>query len=509
MGDRAPGARVRARLALDRARAVATIDPRLFGAFVEHLGRAVYGGLYEPGHPAADGQGFRTDVLDLVRGLAPPVVRYPGGNFVSAYRWEDGVGPRGRRPVRLDPAWRTRETNQVGTDEFVAWCRAAGAEPMLAVNLGTRGIDAACALLEYCNHPGGTAWSDLRRRHGHARPHGVRLWCLGNEMDGPWQVGHKTAHEYGRLASETAKAMRAFDQGLELVACGSSFAGMPTFGAWEETVLELCAGAVDHVSLHAYFDDEAGDAAAFLAQPVALERAIRAVGAVIDRVQARTGAARPVHVAVDEWNVWYHNRRQDKERLRTWDWPTAPALLEEAYDVTDALVVACALNALIRSADRVRIACLAQLVNVIAPIMTVTGGPAWRQTTYHPLQAAARHARGTSLAVALDCPAYDGGPTPDVPWLDAAAADTGDGLALFLVNRHAADAIDLAVSFAGFAPRGVALHRTLSDPDPRATNTAAHPDRVTLRAGTGAALQDGALHALLPPRSYHVLRLAP
>ena len=218
-----------AKITIDPNFRIGEVDPRLYGSFIEHLGRAVYGGIYEPEHPTADDMGFRQDVLDLVRELGVPIIRYPGGNFVSGYDWEDGVGPVEERPRRLDLAWKTVETNRVGTNEFAAWAKRAGAEPMIAVNLGTRGTDAARNLVEYCNHPGGSYWSDLRRSHGAEEPHAVGVWCLGNEMDGPWQIGHKTAAEYGRLAVETAKAMKWVDPSIELVACGSSKAAMPTF----------------------------------------------------------------------------------------------------------------------------------------------------------------------------------------------------------------------------------------------------------------------------------------
>ena len=199
IGTRKGGTPLRtAQLTIDPAFSIGPADRRLFGSFVEHMGRCVYGGIYEPGHPSADSRGLRRDVLELTRELGVSVVRYPGGNFVSGYRWEDGVGPVGDRPRRLDLAWKTIETNAFGLDEFMTWAAEAGVEPMMAVNLGTRGRPGGLDLLEYANHPGGTELSDLRRKHGAEDPYGVRLWCLGNEMDGPWQVGHKTADEYGR-----------------------------------------------------------------------------------------------------------------------------------------------------------------------------------------------------------------------------------------------------------------------------------------------------------------------
>src|SRR4029079_17650153 len=250
---------------LDRDFAIGSTDRRLFGAFVEHLGRCVYDGIYEPGHPTADGKGFRGDVLKLVKELAPTIMRYPGGNFVSGYNWEDGVGPVEKRPRRLDLAWKSTEPNTFGTNEFADWCKLAGIEPMLAVNLGTRGPDEARDLIEYCNHPSGTRLSDLRREHGWEKPHDIKFWCLGNEMDGPWQMGSKTATEYGRIAYEAAKLMRLTDPTIELAACGSSGRTMATYGEWERIVLEHTFDQVEFISLHTYINDYAGDTAALIA----------------------------------------------------------------------------------------------------------------------------------------------------------------------------------------------------------------------------------------------------
>src|SRR5581483_4871564 len=266
---------------------IGEIDPRIYGSFIEHLGRAVYNGIYEPEHPTADEDGFRRDVLDFVRELRVPIVRYPGGNFVSGYNWEDGVGPRDQRPRRLDLAWRSLETNAVGVNEFAAWARKANSEVMMAVNFGTRGIDAAREFVEYCNHRGGTKWSDLRISHGIREPHRFQLWNLGNEMDGPWQVGAKTADEYGRLACETAKVMKAVDESIELVACGSSARTMDTFPQWEATVLDHCYERVDYISLHQYFGNRTGDTRHFLAESVGMEDFIKTVAATCDFIKAK------------------------------------------------------------------------------------------------------------------------------------------------------------------------------------------------------------------------------
>jgi len=333
---------------------IAPVSDRLFGSFVEHMGRAVYTGIYEPGHETADSRGFRGDVLALVRELGATVIRYPGGNFVSGFRWEDGVGPRESRPVRLDVAWHSVETNEVGLHEFAEWADDAGLEIMQAVNLGTRGIDAAAALLEYSNHAGRTARADERRANGREAPFGITLWCLGNEMDGPWQIGHKTADEYGRLAAETGRVMKWIDPSIELVAAGSSNADMPTFGEWERTVLAHSADVIDHISLHAYYEETGGDVASFLASGVGLDRYIGEVAAIIDSSLAEQGLDKSIGISVDEWNVWYQSRfnEVDKPPLFSGDWNEHPRIIEDEYSVTDAVVVGSLLMALLRNADR-------------------------------------------------------------------------------------------------------------------------------------------------------------
>ncbi|WP_182525269.1 alpha-N-arabinofuranosidase [Nocardioides dongkuii] len=446
---------VPASITLDPQFRVGTVDRRLFGSFVEHLGRCVHTGVFEPGHPAADARGFRTDVLELVRRLGTTVVRYPGGNFVSGYRWEDGVGPREQRPTRLDLAWHSTETNAFGTDEFLAWCRAAQVEPMLAVNLGTRGVQEAVDLLEYCNHPGGTRLSDLRRAHGASAPYDVRLWCLGNEMDGPWQIGHRPAADYGRLAAATGRAMRLVDPGIELVACGSSSPSMPTFATWEAAVLEECFDVVDHVSLHSYHDPSGRTPSAYLAGAHALDLAIGSVTATADHVAARLRSRKRLGVAVDEWNVWYMSRWTDPDPDA---WPEAPPLLEDTYDDVDATMVASLLVTLLRHADRVAIGCLAQLVNVIAPIRTDPGGRAWTQPTFAPFARIAAAARGGVLRVEPRVATYEA-ESGDVPLLDAAATydDATGRLSLVLVNRSEDAPVRTTVDargFPGLVPEG-------------------------------------------------------
>ena len=359
------------KLILDKDYIISPIDRRLYGSFIEHLGRAVYTGIYEP-----DEQGFRRDVLDLVRKLNVPVVRYPGGNFVSGFRWEDSIGPKEQRPRRLDLAWKTTEPNTFGLHEFVDWAKKANTEVMYAINLGTRDILDAQYVVEYCNHPSGTAYSDLRVKHGVKDPHNIKVWCLGNEMDGPWQTGAKTAYEYGRKANEAAKVMKWVDPTIETVACGSSGTGMPTFGTWEHEVLMQAYDNVDYVSLHRYYGNPHNDTQDFLASTMDLDEFIKTVAAICDGVKGTKHSKKTVNLSLDEWNVWYHSKNQDQDLYENKPWGTALHLLEDVYNFEDALLVGLMLITMLRNADRVKIGCLAQLVNVIAPIMTRENGGA-------------------------------------------------------------------------------------------------------------------------------------
>ncbi len=497
-------------MVIDPTVAVGVVDERLFGSFVEHMGRAIYGGIYEPGHPTADADGWRRDVIDLVRTLGVTIIRYPGGNFVSGYDWEDGVGPRAERPSRLDLAWHSIEPNLVGVDEFIAWTRLVGAEPMLAVNLGTRGLEAARDLVEYCNAPTGTRQADWRAANGHGEPYRVRTWCLGNEMDGPWQIGQKTAVEYGRLAAEAGKVMRLVDPSIELVTCGSSGPGMPTFGAWEETILDLAWDVTDHISLHSYFDPAAYPSIeAYLACSLELDRMIGTVARISDEVARRKGSEKRVGLSVDEWNVWRMTEHREREDAGG-PFRAAPALAEDEHDIADALVVGCLLITLLRHADRVRIACLAQLVNVIPAIRTVDGGPAWLQTSAYPFADVAGSARGTVLRLEIDGPTYELDGPGVVEAIEATVVhDHGAGrLTLFAVNRLDRP-LTLEATLRGLDGLVVDEHTVVADSDLRASNTAVEPLRVVPRSADGAAVDGDRLAAVLPPRSWNVVRLGP
>ena len=497
----------KATMILDKDFRIGGVDPRLYGSFIEHLGRAIYGGIYEPGHAEADEQGFRKDVLALVRELQVPIVRYPGGNFVSGYDWEDGVGPKEDRPRRLELAWRTVETNQVGVNEFADWAKLANTEVMMAVNLGTRGINEARDFLEYCNHPGGTYWSDLRKSHGYEEPHDFKVWCLGNEMDGPWQLGAKTAHEYGRLAEETAKVMRAVDPSIELVVCGSSGRGMRTFAEWEATVLEHTYRYVDHISLHTYYGNRDNDTANYLARSMDMDEFIKSVIAICDYVKAKTRSRKTMYLSFDEWNVWYHSNEADRQIE---PWSIAPPQLEDIYTMEDALLVGSMLISLLRRADRVKMACMAQLVNVIAPIMTETGGAAWRQTIFYPYMHASVFGRGVVLNPLVKSDRYDSKDFTDIPYLDSIAIynEEDEEITVFAVKRNLEGSLEFECSLRGFAEYQIIEQISMSHEDLKAVNTASNPGNVAPKQGGNARLVDGTLSAALDKASWNVIRLA-
>ncbi|MCW4385213.1 alpha-N-arabinofuranosidase [Salinibacterium sp. SYSU T00001] len=500
----------KAHLTLDPHFTVGPINRRLFGGFVEHLGRHVYDGIYEPGHPEADEEGFRSDVIELVRELGVSTIRYPGGNFVSGFKWEDSVGPKEQRPRRLDLAWHSTETNEVGLHEFASWLRKVDSELMLAVNLGTRGTAEALDLLEYSNHRGGTALSQQRIANGAEEPFNVRMWCLGNEMDGPWQLGHRSADDYGKIASQTAKAMRQIDRDLELVVCGSSSAQMPTFGEWERVVLHHTYEDVDYISCHAYYEERGGDMASFLASSVNMDHFIDTVVATADHVKAVKRSAKTINISFDEWNVWYIDRWQEraKEFSRD-DWPVAPRLLEDVYSVADAVVFGSLMISLLKHADRVTSASLAQLVNVIAPIMTEPGGPAWRQTTFFPFALTSQLARGTVLTPRLDSDTYETKEYGVVPLVDAVAThdeEAGES-AVFLVNRSQDAATTVTLDVAALGAVAVTSAHTLSDDDIHAKNTLEEPERVGLVENGTVTLDGSTVTVTLPPVSWTAIGL--
>jgi alpha-N-arabinofuranosidase len=496
---------MKAKITLHKEFTVGTVDKRIYSSFIEHLGRAIYGGIYEPRHPQADELGFRRDVIKLVRELDIPLIRYPGGNFVSGYNWEDGVGPVDKRPVKMDLAWMTLEPNKIGTNEFAEWAGRAGSEVMMAVNLGTRGPDEARNLVEYCNFPGGTYWSDLRRSHGVKDPHKIKIWCLGNEMDGPWQICGKTADEYGRTALEAAKLMKWTDPSIELVACGSSNARMPTFGKWEETILDHTYEHVDYLSLHIYFGNTEKDTPNFLGRSLEMDSFIKTVTGICDYVKAKKQSKKQINLSFDEWNVWFHSFEQDTKIKK---WIEAPPRLEDIYTMEDALVAGCMLITLLKNTDRVKIACLAQLVNVIAPIMTEPGGKAWRQSIFYPFMHASLYGRGTVLACPVSCGKYDSKEYTDIPWLETVAVHNEEKaeLTIFAVNRNLSEDMDIDADIYGFENYILKEHLSLYNSDLLAVNSA-EGETVCPCVQNDGKLDGTKLSLRLPPASWNIIRL--
>ncbi|MCL2243489.1 MAG: alpha-N-arabinofuranosidase [Treponema sp.] len=500
---------MKANITLHKEFSIGETDKRLYGSFIEHLGRAVYTGIYEPGHPKADSEGFRNDVAALVKELDVSVIRYPGGNFVSGYNWEDGTGPKELRPVRLDLAWATKESNSFGTNEFAAWTKKVNAEMMMAVNLGTRGPQEARNFVEYCNFPGGTYWSDLRRKHGVNDPHRIKLWCLGNEMDGPWQICGRTAEEYGRIALEAAKVMKWTDPSIELVACGSSHMRMPTFGDWEKTVLEHVYDHADYVSLHMYLANHENDIPNFLGRSLEMDNFIKTVAGICDLVKVKKNSRKTVNLSFDEWNVWYHSNNADRKIEK---WSEAPPLLEDIYTMADALAAGCLLITLLKNADRVKIACLAQLVNVIAPVMTEKSGSAWRQTIFYPFMDASGFGRGTALRCPVTVDKYDSREFCDVPYIEAAGVHNREKneINIFTVNRNLGEAVNLDAQIAGFGNISLVEHRALYNNDLQACNSASE-EKVKPKVLSGGRCENRSgsafLEIALPPASWNLVRL--
>lgn len=507
-----------ARTIINDARHKGAMDRRVLGSFLEHLGRAVYEGVYDPKSPLADANGFRTDVLAEVKALGVPIIRYPGGNFVSGYNWLDGVGPKAQRPTVLDRAWNTLEPNQFGTNEFIQWAKLAGAEPLLGGNFGTGTVAEQVAYVEYCNVARGTKWSDLRRSHGYEQPHGVKFWCLGNEMDGPWQMGAMPAREYGRKARDAARQFRVLDPSLQLIACGSSNTVLPTYLVWDREVLEECYDQVDAISLHNYYGDNrelTGDnVSRYLAMNLDMERQIHEIEAVCDYVQGVIKSPKRLWLSFDEWNVWYRARGGVfANGQRTF----APHLLEEQYNLEDALLVGGFVNTLLRRSDRVRVGCLAQIVNVIAPLIT-NAEKTIRQTIYYPYAWALKYAHGRVLDLQVSSETYpirseglraDFARNSDVPFVDVVATHNPENgqVALFMLNRDTTGERELVVTWQSPTPTRVLTCQTLTGRDLKAMNTFDQPNKV-VPANLPAPAVGSTMTFRLPPASYTVVQLA-
>jgi alpha-N-arabinofuranosidase len=498
------------RIAIDLARRVGDVDRRLFGSFIEHLGRCIYGGVFEEGSPLSDARGFRRDVLEAARPLRIPILRWPGGNFVSGYHWLDGVGPVEERPRRAELAWHAEESNRFGTNEFIEYCRVLGAEPYICVNMGSGTMDEAQAWVEYCNGTGNTSWANLRRRHGYPEPHRVRYWGLGNEMYGSWQIGNLSPEDYVKKARSFALVMKRTDPSIQLVGCGHN-----GWSDWDRIVIDGLAPFIDFYSIHLYTGHPDHYVTVF--QSHQAERAIRVCAALIERARYAQQLAHPIPIAFDEWNVWYRTRSHE-DRV---------AGVEERYTLTDALAVATYLHGFIRHCRVVRIANFAQLVNAIAPIFTSREG-LFLQTIYHPLRLYAEHTREVALDVHVDGPAYalpaalenelaaggagrvhhvaDLGP---FPLLDAVATCDAPGRALTLavVNRDRDRPHAATVDLGAARLEGPVLAAEVNGPSVAAQNSFEQPRTVDVHEHRLAAA-GSRFDYEFPAHSVTVLRLA-
>jgi alpha-N-arabinofuranosidase len=484
------------------------IDPRIYSSFVEHMGRVIYSGIYEPAHPTADENGFRMDVIEKVKVLGVTNIRYPGGNFVSCYDWMDGIGPKEKRPRKLEIAWRSIETNEFGVDEFMKWTGKAGIEPIFAVNLGTKGIENAVSFVEYCNIGGGSYYSDMRRENGSENPYKVKSWCLGNEMDGDWQIGHKTAEEYGRLAQETAKAMKQVDPGIELISCGSSKSSMLTYPEWEATTLQHTYDYVDYISLHQYYDGQDKGTPYFLAQALDMEEYIKTVISTCDYVKAKKRSDKTMYISFDEWGVWSMSDTMVMSQVDATPWQIAPSISEQIYSMEDALLFSSMMMNFLKYAGRIKIACQSLLTNISAAIITEPMGEVWVQTIFYPFSYMARYGRGTVLEDIGHCPAYDCEGFQKVPFIDKVVVfnEEEKELVYFIVNRDENDSFELNCIVENLKILHGIEHISLSSEDKKANNQTDH-NKVHPEAVDDIYLLKDGFRCCVNPLSFNVIRV--
>ncbi len=511
----------------DRNLCIGQIDKHIYASFIEHLGRAVYEGIYEPGHPKADADGFRTDVAQLIKELNVPMVRYPGGNFVSNYNWRDGIGPKEKRPTRLDLAWFSTETNQFGTDEFMKWCKKFDIEPMMTVNMGTAGPKEAAELVEYCNHAGGTTISDMRRANGAEDPYNIEYWAIGNEMDGPWQMGHLTAEEYAKKAVETAKMMRWANgedknfpdaKPLKLIVSGSSNHDMPTFPEWDRTVLEYTFPYVDRLSMHRYYEwDETRKHPLedFMGSADDMSAFINEIRATITYVKAKeTGRLRRmgsrvtkkqlahnVYISFDEWNIWTVNAPRSEPA-----WKKAPHILEDVYTFQDMLVFAGLMNSLLNNCDIVKTACLAQLVNVIAPIMTETGGGTLKQSSYYPFLYVANNGTGETVRSISTSDKFENMYGEARYINEAVTHDAQKREVCLFVCNYDQSAREVEAELRSFGDLKAVEYVEMTHSNLFATNNFSHPNDVVPHNKDLPAVKDNKVELKLPAMSWSYLK---
>lgn len=488
---------------------IGKIDPRLYGSFLEHMGRVIYTGIYEPNHKSADEDGFRKDVLEQVKKMHVTAVRYPGGNFVSAYHWEDGVGPKEKRPRKLELAWKAIETNEFGTNEFMKWAKKADVQPIFTVNLGTRGVEDAIHYLEYCNFPEGTQYSNLRKEHGVAEPYGIKMWCLGNEMDGSWQIGHKSAEDYGKLAAETGKVMKLMDPTIELIVCGSSLSNMKTYPEWDMEVLEKTYDVADYLALHQYYAGQDKGTKGFLAQTLDMEEYIRTIRSAAQVIKQKKRSKKEMKFSVDEWGVWAVPSNTVNAEIDQKPWGIAPAISEQIYTLEDALLFAGMQMVILRNADVIKIACQSLLTNISACIMTEKNGEYWLQTIYYPFHYFATYAKGTVLKTASIGPCYSCAEFDGVPYVDSLVVwnEEDQELVIFAVNRSEEELQKAEVDLQDFEIQHVIESICMTAENKKMTNMEQH-DAVIPKKEKNVEIETGRCQIALQPLSFNMVRLA-
>jgi len=484
-----------ARIKVDIDRTIGEVDPKIFGNFAEHLGRMIYGGIYDEGNPLSDQDGFRTDVMDAVKKLGVSVLRYPGGNFSSGYDWKDGIGPKAQRPARPELAWHDLESNRFGTDEFLKYCQRIGAEPYICINGGLGTVDDARQWVEYTNESRHTYWADQRRKNGREEPYKVTYWGLGNEIDGPWQLGHKNAEDYSKFAVQAAHAMRLSDPSIKLVACGSSnYGGNADWIGWNRTVLTALRNQVDFIALHTYIGNRENDLERFLGSSQRIDHYIETTAAAIKAALSGLNNPRPIYIAYDEWNVWY--RAQNNEHL------------EEVYNFEDALAMGMFFNSFFRHADVVKMANLAQLVNVIAPIMTNKQG-LFLQPIYFPIAEYGKQRGNVALRAWVSSPTYTLN-REQLPYLDVSSSYNAKDHVVYVNVLNRSKSQDIAARVEnqqGTLSPNVDIWQ-MNYPDLKATHTFGDDKKVvpSTRALQAVVLKSGFAYTF-PAHSLTILKL--
>jgi alpha-N-arabinofuranosidase len=488
------------------------VSDLMFGQYFEPLGRCTHEGMYEPDHPTATEKGWRGDVLQLVKDLNITCFRYPGGNLTATYRWEDGIGPRDQRPVRMELAWVSIEDNSIGINEYIDYVKNIGAETLMTFNMGTRGIEEAIDLVEYCNYPEGTYLSDLRRSHGYEKPRDIRYWCIGNEVEGEWQIAQHRAEDYGWLCKQAAKAVKRMDPNYQLIAAGSSNCNMPTYIDWDYKILDDAWDYIDGLAIHCYTDRRETDTTPrYLAHTKNLEQYLSSIEGICQAVKAKKRSKKNIWLSIDEWNVQSYEMihlQTDRPKRGVRPWMVHPPIIEQAYTMEDALALGLQFIIYFKHCNSIKIACMSLLVNCLAPIMTEKAGPAWRQPTYYPFMHCSKYGRGKVLNTVIICETYKDELYGDVPYAEGIMIlnKAGNELNFFAVNKYSENC-DCTCSLQGFEGFSVIEHIVLDHEDLFAVNTADNQDNVKPHAAEGSAVSDGELRVVLPKYSWNVIRM--